>query len=584
MKKHLKFLLVAAIFSLMLSCTRDKNVEIIVMHTSDIHGAFFPYDFISSLPMDRSLSHVYSVVQRERRLNKNLILLDNGDILQGQPAAYYYNFIDTSSVHLAAQIINFMNYDAAGAGNHDIETGHAVYDKVFAEYNCPVIAANAVRTSDGKPYFEPYAMIEREGVKIAVLGLITPGIPKWLPNSIWEGIEFRDMVETAEYWIKEIRKKENPHIILGLFHSGYDFEREGEDINTPNNENASMLVAQKVPGFDAILIGHDHDKFCGKVCNAAGDSVLIVDPQNEGKLVSKVQISLKLKDGKVIKKTVSGSLIETKNFEPDSSFITNFKSNFDAVQQFVSRPAGKFTKSISTRSSFFGASEFIDLIHRIQLDITQADISFTAPLSFDAEIREGDVYVGDMFKLYRYENLLYTMQLTGREIKDFLEYSYSLWTNQMKTSADDILLFREAGNSRNGLLKNPYYNFDAAAGIKYTVDVTKSSGEKINIISMYNGDKFDLDKTYKVAINSYRGNGGGGHLTEGAKIAKDELNRRIIFSTSKDLRYYLMQWIERQKQVEPSLLSGNDEWKFVPETLVKPAIERNYKLLFSNKK
>ncbi|MDR2653120.1 MAG: bifunctional metallophosphatase/5'-nucleotidase [Prevotellaceae bacterium] len=584
MKKHFKFSLIAVTFSLLLSCAKEQNVEIVVMHTSDIHGAFFSYDFINNKPMDRSLSQVYSVVQQERKLNKNLILLDNGDILQGQPAAYYYNFIDTNSTHLAAQIINFMQYDAAGVGNHDIETGHDVYDKVFAAYNCPVLAANAVHTSDGKPYFEPYTIIKRDGVKIAVLGMITPGIPKWLPNSIWEGIEFRDMVETAEYWIKEIRNKENPHLILGLFHSGYDFEREGEDINTRNNENASMLVAQKVPGFDAVFIGHDHDKYCGKICNISGDSVLIVDPQNEGRLVSKVQINIKIKGNKVIEKTINGNLIETKNFEPDSSFTAKFQSNYDAVKQFVSRPIGKFTKSISTRSSFFGASEFIDLIHRIQLDITEADISFTAPLSFDAEIAEGDVFVSDMFKLYRYENLLYAMQLTGKEIKDFLEYSYSLWTNQMQTSDDDILLFREAENNRNGLLKNPYYNFDAAAGIIYTVDVTKPSGEKINIKSMYNGDKFDFDKTYKVAINSYRGNGGGGHLTEGAKIAKDELSKRIIFSTSKDLRYFLMQWIERQKQVEPALLHGDDEWKFVPETLVKPAIKRDYKLLFDNKK
>jgi 2',3'-cyclic-nucleotide 2'-phosphodiesterase/3'-nucleotidase len=584
MKKYFKFLLYAITFSLLFSCANEKTVEITIMHTSDIHGTFFPYDFINNKPIDRSISQVYSVVRQERKQNKNLILLDNGDILQGQPTAYYYNFIDTASVHLAARIINFMEYDAASVGNHDIETGHAVYDKVFAEYDCPVLAANAVRTSDGKPYFKPYTIIKRDGIKVAVLGLITPGIPKWLPNSIWEGIEFRDMVETAKYWIQEIRSKENPHLILGLFHSGYNFEREGENINTRNNENASLLVAQQVAGFDAVFIGHDHDKYCGKISNIAGDSVLIVDPQNEGKLVSKVQINIKVKGNKVIEKTVKGNLIETKNVEPDSSFIAEFKSDFDAVKQFVSRPIGKFIKSISTRKSFFGPSEFIDLIHRIQLDITEADISFTAPLSFDAEIAKGNVYVSDMFKLYRYENLLYAMQLTGKEVKDFLEYSYSLWVNQMQTPSDNILLLRETENNRNGQLQNPYYNFDAAAGIIYTVDVTKPLGEKINIKSMYNGDKFDFDKTYKVAINSYRGNGGGGHLTEGAKIAKDELSKRIIFSTSRDLRYFLMKWIERQNQVEPTLLYGDDEWKFIPETLVKPAIERNYKLLFNNKK
>jgi 2',3'-cyclic-nucleotide 2'-phosphodiesterase/3'-nucleotidase len=174
------------------------------------------------------------------------------------------------------------------------------------------------------------------------------------------------------------------------------------------------------------------------------------------------------------------------------------------------------------------------------------------------------------------------MQLTGKEIKDFLEFSYAIWTNQMKTANDNILLFRESENNRNGRLKNPYYNFDAAAGIIYTVDVTKSAGEKINIISMYNGEPFNMNKVYNVAINSYRGNGGGGHLTDGAKIPKSELAERIKFSTSRDLRYFLMQWIEQQQQVKPTLLHSGDEWKFIPETITKKAIERDYKMLFTN--
>ena len=580
-KKITSLLSIVVSLFLLASCANQRNVEITIMHTSDIHGAFFPYDFINNRQIDRSLAHAYSAIQQQRKLNKNVVLLENGDILQGQPTAYYYNFIDTISTHLTARIINFMQYDAATAGNHDIETGHSVYDKVYSEYDCPVIAANAVRTSDGKPYFKPYAIIKRDGVKIAVLGLITPGISKWLPKQIWEGMEFCDMVETAEYWINEIREKEKPHIIAGLFHSGHDFTYSSEDENTRKNENASLLVAQKVAGFDVVFIGHDHDKLCKKICNIAGDSVLIIDPQNEGKLISKTLVNIRLKGDKVLKKTITGELIETKNFVPDSSFLAAFKSDFDAVQAFVSRPIGKFTQTVSTRKSFFGASEFMDLIHRIQLSITKADISFAAPLSFDAQISEGDIFVSDMFKLYRYENLLYSMQLTGKEIKDFLEYSYSLWTNEMKTANDNILLLRKTESNRNGRLQNPYYNFDSASGIIYTVDVTKPAGEKINIKSLYNGNAFDMNKTYNVAINSYRGNGGGGHLTDGAKIPKNELDSRITFSTSRDLRYFLMQWIEQQKLIEPTLLRDNCQWKFIPEIIVKPAINRDYKLLFN---
>lgn len=203
-----------------------------------------------------------------------------------------------------------------------------------------------------------------------------------------------------------------------------------------------------------------------------------------------------------------------------------------------------------------------------------------APLSYDTRIEEGDVYVYDMFNLYKYENMLYTMRLSGKEIHDVLEMSYALWTNRMASPDDHILLFR--GKPREGAadrasFKNFSFNFDSAAGIVYTVDVTKPEGQKVTIHSMADGTPFDMDKMYAVALNSYRGNGGGELLTKGAGIPQDKLKERIIRSTDKDLRYYLMQYIERKKVIEPRALG---QWKFVPEEWAAPASKRDYEFLF----
>ena len=228
-------------------------------------------------------------------------------------------------------------------------------------------------------------------------------------------------------------------------------------------------------------------------------------------------------------------------------------------------------------------SAFIDLIHSLQLALTGADISFAAPLSYDAQIKAGDVYVNDMFNLYKYENMLYTMDLTGREILGALEYSYGIWINQMKSKNDHVLLMNTAQeNAGDGFNKflHPMFNFDSAAGIIYTVDATKPAGQKVKIESMADGTPFDLDKHYKVAVNSYRGNGGGEHLTKGAGIAHDDLIKRVIVSTDKDLRYYLMEYIEQHPDVNPQPLN---QWKLIPEEWTKPAIERDYKALFGNK-
>ena len=188
--------------------------------------------------------------------------------------------------------------------------------------------------------------------------------------------------------------------------------------------------------------------------------------------------------------------------------------------------------------------------------------------------------MSDMFNLYKYENMLYTMELTGREIKGFLEMSYAIWTNQMKKASDHLLLLNDKDNGF-GRFKNPSFNFDSAAGVIYTVDVTKPEGEKVTLISLANGQPFELDKTYRVAVNSYRGNGGGDLLTKGAGIPKSELAKRIVFATDKDLRYYLMKRIEEVKVLHPQPLN---QWKFIPEKWVSPAIQRDYQLLFGKAK
>ena len=279
-------------------------------------------------------------------------------------------------------------------------------------------------------------------------------------------------------------------------------------------------------------------------------------------------------------RTSKGELTETEAYGISEDFMKRFAPQYETVQKFVSKKIGTFTESISTHPAFFGPSAFIDLIHTLQLDITGADISFAAPLSFDAEIKKGDVFVSDMFNLYKYENMLYVMTLSGKEIKDFLEMSYYMWTNRMKSPEDHLLWFKKKprkGAEDRASFQNFSFNFDSASGIIYTVDVTKPQGEKITITSMADGSPFRMDKIYKVALNSYRGNGGGELLTKGSGIPQEDLKDRIIFSTDKDLRFYLMNYIEKKGTMDPKALN---QWKFVPEKWTVPAAQRDSEYLF----
>lgn len=557
-----------------------KNVRIKVLATSDIHGCFFPYNFIERKEMKGSLARASHYVKEQRKeFGQNLILLDNGDILQGQPTCYYCNYVNPKMPNAAATAINYMKYDAQAMGNHDIETGHAVYDKWISEVKCPMLGANVVDKVTGKPYLKPYIVLERENVKIAVLGLLTPAIPNWLHESLWSGLHFEEMVECSKRWVKHIKEVDNPDLIVGLFHSGWN----GGISTLHYNEDATESVAKNVDGFDIIFFGHDHNKRKAIIKSTTGKDVLCLDPSCNAMYIADATIDITFEDGKVKDKQIEGLIADISDTPIDQDFVHSMKAVEDSVRQYTGRKIGTFTKTISTSDCFFGSSPFNDFIHEIQLNVTGAEISFNAPLTFESKINEGDVFMSDMFKLYRYENQMYVMKMRGKEVRKHLEMSYDQWVNTMTSPDDHIMLLSEKTqyDRQKCGFKNLTFNFDSAAGIDYVVDVTKPNGQKVKILQMSNGEPFVEDKWYRVVMNSYRGNGGGELLTKGAGISTKDLESRIMWKSDKDQRYYIIKEIEKKGTVTP--ISYNN-WKFIPEEWTKDAIERDKEALFGNMK
>lgn len=560
---------------------KTKEIHLKWVHTSDVHGALFGYDYLQRRTTTGGLAAAYSYTRDLlHQYGDRLILTDGGDCLQGQPTSYYYNYVDTQSPHLVAEAMNEMGYVCGVLGNHDVETGHEVYDRWMADCHFPILGANVIDTRTGEPYIKPYIVIEREGIRIAILGMVTPGIPNWLPRQLWSNLQFEEMVSSARKWVNIIQQREHPDLLVGLFHSGFD----GGIVTPEYHENATAQVAREVPGFDLICYGHDHQAQVQRICNVAGDTCVTLGPTSLAATVGEADIYLTLNRGKITHKRIEAktpriSLADT----PDAiAFETLFMDQRNTLREWVDQPIGAFTTSVHEREAYFGSSAFIDLVQQLQLDLTGADVSFAAPLSFDAHIDSGVVRVSDMFALYKYENFLYTMRMSGREIKGLLEMSFALWTNQMQSPEDHIMLLdNNLDNGRRKGLKNMAFNMSSAAGILYTVDVTKPEGSKITILSKADGTPFDLDGEYSVAINSYHGNGGGELLTKGAGIPHDELPNRIITSTEKDIRYYLMQKIREQGEITPVALN---HWKFVPEEWAKPAIARDRLILFPDEK
>lgn len=544
-----------------------KTVTLRIVETSDVHGAFFPYNFTERRDMSGTMARVSSYIKRQRKeMGNRLILLENGDILQGQPTCYYTNFVATDKPNIAAEVVNYLKYDAQTFGNHDVEVGHKVYDKWIKELDCPTLGANIINTETGKPYVDPYLIIEREGVRVAILGMLTPAIPNWLHQSLWSGMRFEEMVSCTKRWVKILREQEKADVVIGLFHSGWD----GGIVTDKYDEDATQKVAEQVEGLDVIFFGHDH-----RERNTTVKNVLCLDPSCNAQKVAVA--TLQVRGGKVISK--KGELVDVTKEPLDEDFMRHFQPRIDEVKAFVERKIGVFNDNMLSRDAFFGPAAFVDLIHQLQLEHTGADVSFTAPLTFNSEIKAGPVYQSDMFKLYRFENGIYVVRMTGKEIRNFLEMSYDQWVNTMTSPDDHIMLLapKVAGDNQRENFKNFTFNFDSAAGIDYVVDVTKPNGQKVHILQFSDGRPFDENAWYRVAMNSYRGNGGGELLVHGAGIPLDSIPQRIEYQSERDQRHYLTEKIEREGSITPKALNN---WRFIPEAWALPAIERDRKLIF----
>lgn len=569
-----KFILFIASSLILNSCAVLKPADGVynfeIYATNDLHGRYFDSLYVGSGIQKYSLASVSSYINSVRDTSIiQPILLDIGDNLQGDNASFYYNFIDTNSRHVFSDIVTYMKYDAIIVGNHDIETGHKVYDKIVKEIKVPYMAANAINTSTGKPYFVPYTIINRGNLKIAVLGMTNPNIKNWLSQDLWNGIEFKEIIEPTEYWIKKIKKREKPQIIVLATHTGLG------ELNTYSPENASRYAASKIEGIDLVLAAHDHQTANEKI-KGKNSEVLLLESGNRASALSKAKINLVIRNGKVVSKNLVGDNVKMENIPADPNYKKIFKTQFEKIKTFTNQKVGVLEQGFTSRDAFFGPSEYLSLIHKVQLSSSGADISFAAPLSFDITVKAGELNFQDMLNIYPFENQLYVMKMSGKEILDYLEYSYSQWVYSMNSSEDKMLKIQKRNNSNIYSFINRSYNFDSASGILYEVDLTKPIGHRVMIKSMSNGTSFDLNKTYNVALSSYRANGGGEILEMGSKLNATERDKRVVKRMA-DIRDLLFDYIKKEQVLKPLNLK---EWSFTPIEFSSEAKKREYQLIF----
>lgn len=459
-----------------------------ILHTTDVHGNILGYDFVQDSCTPSGLARVSTYVTQVRKeFPTSTLLFDGGDVLQGNAAVYYSNFVDTVRTHFVSDAMTLLGYDAAVVGNHDLEATPSVYHRWQRDMATPLLAANIIHSDGplkGKPYYSPYSVHTVDGVKVAVLGLITPSVPEWIPQSSYEGMTFADPIATAHEWIPTIQEHVHPDLLIVLMHSGLGDEQGGE--------NFAMQLANRVSGIDLILYGHDHQANQTTVQSPSGSPVLLINPGSHARNVADVTVSITKQRDKVIDKKLQGEIVSMASVPVDSAFVSYFSGFADTVRSFIAEPITQLTEPLVGVDALFGPSAYISLLHQLQLDLSEADISFSAPHRLSLSQPADTLRVRNFFDIYPYENYLYKLRLSGQEIQDYLEYSYGLWCGPDASSGEHLLYLKDQADEQRFPTVNPTFNFSAAAGIDYTVDLRKAQGERVTIERLSDGRPLSL--------------------------------------------------------------------------------------------
>lgn len=502
------------------SCIEKKSTKLVLIETTDTHGAY------QEMAEDASV-----ILQMKQEWGDRLILLDNGDNMQGTPYQYLSNR-DTTNPNLVSSYLNYFPYDVIGVGNHDIEAGKDVFDKVYSEVTMPVVCANVIDEATGQPYFKPYTVLRRDGFKIAVLGLLTPYVVTWVPERLRPGLRFEPSEAAAEHWVKLIREKERPDLLVGLFHTGWEPQEQNLPEDAPlGRENATKWIAENVPGIDLIFYGHDHRAKAAYVLNTEGDTVYVVNSGCRGAGLAMAEVTLSHRETP----RIQIGLIPTTDQDPDEGLRAFLQPYLDRAERYQEEQVAELPVAISPEEIYQGSCLWVDEIHRCQLDVVkargmEADISFAAALSHQTGLEPGMLKVKDFFGWYPFENSLAVMTMKGSDVKAFLEYAFQV--------------------------RKVIYNYDCAAGIDYLIDASKPYGERVAIKGMSDGRPFSPDSTYRVVLNSYRSMGGGNHFVNGCGWQQDEIAAHRAWNSVEDLRSLFIEWARAKGTLDDSPL-GN---------------------------
>ncbi|MFI1680150.1 bifunctional metallophosphatase/5'-nucleotidase [Streptomyces sp. NPDC020607] len=552
---------------------RTRRYSFTVLGTTDLHGNVFNWDYFTDKEFDDKdhndvgLAKISTLVNRirEEKGRRNTLLIDAGDTIQGTQLSYYYAKVDPITakrgpVHPMAQAMNAIGYDAAALGNHEFNYGIPVLRKFEEQCDFPLLGANALDAKTQRPAFPPYFMKRLRtphgrDVKVAVLGLTNPGIAIWDKANVQGKMTFPGLEEQAAKWVPKLRSM-GADVVIVSAHSGSSGTSSYGD-QLPYVENAAGLVAEQVPGIDAILVGHAHTEIPEYFVEnkKTGKKVVLSEPLKWGQRLTLFDFDLVWSRGCWTVEKVGAKVLNSNAVAEDRKVTRLLADEHEKVVAYVNQVIGTSTAAMSTAEGPVKDVAIIDLINLVQREtVVEAlkggayaalpVLSQASCFSRTAQIPAGEVTIRDAAGLYPFENTLEARLLTGAQVKEYLEFSARYYVQTPAGGPVDPAKLTNADSI-------PDYNYDAVSGVTYEIDVAKPVGSRIVKLA-FEGKELDPKAEFVLAVNNYRASGGGNF----PHIAK----AKQLWANSEEIRNTIIGWVKVKGTVDPGQFASVD-WK-----------------------
>ncbi|MEA3321891.1 MAG: bifunctional UDP-sugar hydrolase/5'-nucleotidase [Bacillota bacterium] len=519
------------------------KLNLTILETSDIHGSIMPLGYGNNKYEPLGLAKVSTIIKEERTKEQHVLVIDNGDLIQGTPLTYHYVKKQSYEENPMIRVLNHLNYDAAVVGNHEFNYGMDVLKQAVKHSSFPWLSANILEEQSGNPFLgKPYIIKQYDSAKVAVLGVTTHYVPNWENPAHIEGLTFENVLQSTQKWVSFIKEKEKPDLLIVSYHGGFEKDpTTGEITENLTGENQGYEICQKIAGIDILLTGHQHRTIATYINN-----VLVLQPGVNGQMVGKATIVFEKEAGmwKIVDKKAELKSVE--QVEADQYVIELIQDYETATQKWLDIPMGKIKGDMMVEDAHqlrLGDNALIEFINKVQMKVSGAEISNSALFHINSPGFPANVTMRDIVSNYIYPNTLKVIQLTGQDIKDALERSASYF---MIGKGGEVVV-----NPSFITPKPQHYNYDMWEGIEYILDIRRPIGERVVKLTR-NGQEMDLDQKFEVVMNNYRAGGGGDYA-----MYRD---KPVVKDIPMDMSELIANYILEEKVINASV---NRNWKVI---------------------